>query len=137
MMNVLADIAKVYNILEAKLQHSRVPLSLNMLCGCPDLAGFKPTQIRDCLRHMVKKGKVSRVPIFEGRDRVGYIWGKTEAPETVTKPAEKEKESRFVFNPVNKFNPVDKQEEVRLRINPDKSITILTAKFKVTIEVPE
>jgi len=115
------EAAKVYNVLEAKLKHAKVPLSIKLIKECPDLKNSKEHQVRDCLRNMTKRGLISRVPIFEGRDRVGYKWGGDTQPDPVNAPKK----------------AGAKQEEVRLRINPDKSITILTTKFKVTIEVPE
>jgi hypothetical protein len=120
-MEALKDTAKTYNVIEARLQHTTSPMSLNDFCDMPELADVKTTQVRDCLRHLVKLGKAHKTPIFVGRDRVGYLWGKGQP--TVETPV--------------KSMPALKQEEVRLRINPDKSISILTSKFKITIEVPE
>jgi hypothetical protein len=120
-MEALIETAKIYNILEARLQHSKVPQSTNMLIQIPDLAGVKWHRVRDCLKHLVSQGKVSRVPIFGTREKIGFIWGKEAAP----------------YTPTVKSTVKTDQEEVRLRINPDKSITIFTTKFKVIIEVPE
>jgi hypothetical protein len=119
-MNGLMETAKIYNVLEAKIKHTPVPISFHGLTQCPDLSTATKAQIRECLKGLVKRGTVSRVPIFGGPDRYGYVFGKTEP----------------VNGPVNAPRP-RQQEEVRLRINPDKSITVFTTKFKVTIEVPE
>jgi hypothetical protein len=119
-MEAIFEVAKVYNILEAKLKHSKVPLSLSTIMLCPDLKGAKPTQVRDCMRGLVSRNLAHRCPIFEGRDRVGFMWGAPPKAPNIPLPT-----------------PTKSVEEVRLRINPDKSVTILTSKFKVTIEVPE
>lgn len=123
-MEALTDIARVYNILEAKLEHSSVPLSLKDFCDMAELAGHKETQVRDCLRSLVSKGKAYRTPIFRGRDRIGYTRCEEQPVPGFTAPSKK---------PVE----VKPKEEIRLRVNPDKTVTIVTTHFNITIEVPK
>jgi hypothetical protein len=121
-MEAVIHISKVENIVVAKLQHSRVPLSIGMIQECPDLKDAKFEQIRDLLRRMKERGQVRAVPVVNpGRkDRIGYEYVHG---QTIARPPLPE--------PVKKI-----LDEVRLKINDDHSVTITTPKIRVTIEVP-
>jgi len=122
-MEAVIHISKVENIVTAKLQHSRMPLSIGMIQQCPDLNDAKFEQIRDLLRRMKERGQVRTVPVNNPgtRDRIGYEWIHDQASPRPSLPP-----------PVKAL-----LDEVRLKINDDHSITITTPKIRVTIEVPK
>jgi hypothetical protein len=121
-MEAVIHISKVENIVTAKLQHSRIPLSIGMIQQCPDLKDAKFEQIRDLLRRMKERGQVRAVPVSNPgtKDRIGYEW----IADGQTRP--------HLPPPVKAL-----LDEVRLKINDDHSITITTPKIRVTIEVPK
>jgi hypothetical protein len=116
------EAAKVANIVEAKMKHSTMPLSLRMVHECVDLSGATETQVKWALRSLCEKGKVRKVPIsYPGNnDRVGFEWLATALTPKPSMPP-----------PIKKV-----LDEVRLKINDDHSVTITTPKIRVTIEVP-
>lgn len=128
-MSQIIEIAKMYNILTAKLKHSPVAVSLRVFSEMVELANEKPVRIRDCLKQLHKKGVVRKVPIstsIDLRERVGYEWvGRT--------PQSDAKIIQALITP----KPVVKTEDdIRIKVNADHSVTIITNAIRITIEVP-
>ena len=124
----LITIAKLYNIITAKLQFAPYALSLSNICECPDLSGESQVRIRDAVKSLHKKGLVRRVPIsvLGGRDRVGYEWIKTGM-----------KDGEILVGPaVTLAKPVEVQQDIRIKVNADHSVTIITRSIRITVEVP-
>lgn len=124
-MGTLTESARVYNIVTAKLQHATHALTLNEVLECPDLKGVDMWRIRDCVRSLHKSGKVRKLTVStpNPRERVGYEWRKP--GDTVKEEIEGRSAKREVT-----------QEDLRIRVNQDRSVTIITSKIKITIEVP-
>ena len=124
----LIDIAKLYNIITAKLQHAPYALSLSNICECPDLSGEAQVRVRDAVKSLHKRGLVRRVPItvLGGRDRVGYEWVKTGMKDG----------GIIVGQPVTLAKPTEVAQDIRIKVNPDHSVTIITRSIRITVEVP-
>lgn len=125
-MNTFIDIAKMYNIITAKLQHTPRALSMREFCEMVELSNEKPVRIRDCLKQLHKQGKIRKVPYssaVDKRERVGYEWVTAHAHAmqygSPCPPAVK---------------PAD---DLRIKVNDDHSITITTKAIRITIEVPQ
>ena len=127
-MNELVDIAKMYNIISAKIQHSPLPVTARELGEMVELANEKSIRIRDALKQLHKTGKIIKVPVstlVDRRERVGYQWNnKTHVPANLV----------AAIQGLAKPKEVD---DLRIKINEDHSITITTPKIKITIEVPQ
>lgn len=127
-MNQLIEVAKLYNILTAKLKHSPVAVSLLDFHDMVELANEKEVRIRDCLKQLHKKGMVRKVPISQdsGRSRIGYEWcGRT--PQSDAKIIQ----ALLVPKPI-----VKTEDDIRIKVNADHSVTIITKAIRITIEVP-
>lgn len=127
-MNSLIDIAKMYNIILAKIQHSPLPVTVRELNEMVELAHEAPLRIRDSLKQLHKTGKIIKVPVsslVDKRERVGYQWnnkthlsaGLVAAIQGAAKPKE--------------------SDDLRIKVNEDHSITIITKSIRITIEVPQ
>jgi hypothetical protein len=129
-MYQMIEIAKMYNIITAKLKHSPVAVSLLDFHDMVELTNEKELRIRDCLKQLHKKGLVRKVPISQdsGRSRIGYEWcGRT--PQS---------DAKIIQNLITpKFVPTVKTEDdIRIKVNADHSVTIITKAIRITIEVP-
>lgn len=127
-MNQFIDIAKMYNILTNKLKHSPVAVSLLDLHDMVELSNETQVRIRDCLKQLHKKGLVRKVPISQdsGRSRIGYEWcGRT--PQSDAKIIQ----ALLVPKPI-----VKTEDDIRIKVNADHSVTIITKAIRITIEVP-
>ena len=127
-MNPFIDIAKLYNIISAKIQHSQLPVTARELNEMVELADEKSIRIRDALKQLHKAGKIIKVPVstlVDKRERVGYQWNnKTHVPAGLVaaiQGAAKPKES----------------DDIRIKVNEDHSITIITKSIRITVEVPQ
>ena len=127
-MNSLIDIAKMYNIILAKIQHSPLPVTVRELNEMVELAHEAPLRIRDSLKQLHKTGKIIKVPVsslVDKRERVGYQWnnkthlsaGLVAAIRSAVKPKD--------------------ADDIRIKVNEDHSITIITKSIRITIEVPQ
>jgi hypothetical protein len=127
-MNPFIDIAKLYNIICAKIQHSQMPVTARELSEMVELADENPVRIRDSLKQLHKTGKIIKVPVstsFDKRERVGYQWnnkthlsaGLVAAIQGAVKPKE--------------------SDDIRIKVNEDHSITITTKSIRITVEVPQ
>lgn len=127
-MNELVDIAKMYNIISAKIQHSPLPVTARELGEMVELANEKSIRIRDALKQLHKTGKIIKVPVstlVDRRERVGYQWNnKTHVPAGLVAAIQGAAKPKEV-------------DDLRIKINEDHSITITTPKIKITIEVPQ
>jgi hypothetical protein len=128
-MSQIIEIAKMYNIITAKLKHTPLPVSLREFSQMVELAQEQPVRIRDCLKQLHKKGMVRKVPIsnnIDMRERVGYEWvGRT--------PQSDAKIIQALITP----KPIVKTEDdIRIKVNSDHSVTIITKAIRITIEVP-
>lgn len=129
-MNPFIDIAKLYNIISAKIQHSQLPVTARELSEMVELADEKTIRIRDALKQLHKAGKIIKVPVssvIDKRERVGYQWNnKTHLSPGLVAAAQ---------------NLLAKQKEVpdniRIKVNEDHSITIITKAIRITVEVPQ
>jgi len=127
-MSQFIDIAKMYNIITAKLKHSPIAVSLLDFHDMVELANEKELRIRDCLKQLHKKGLVRKVPISQdsGRSRIGYEWcgNRIHVPVALVKA-------------IQAAPPVDQPEDdIRIKVNADHSVTIITKAIRITIEVP-
>jgi hypothetical protein len=127
-MNELVDIAKMYNIISAKIQHSQLPVTARELGEMVELANEKSIRIRDALKQLHKTGKIIKVPVstlVDRRERVGYQWNnKTHVPANLVAAIQglaKPKEA----------------DDIRIKVNEDHSITIITKSIRITVEVPQ
>jgi hypothetical protein len=125
----MIEIAKMYNIITAKLKHTPLPVSLREFSQMVELAQEQPVRIRDCLKQLHKKNVVRKVPIsnnIDMRERVGYEWvGRT--------PQSDAKIIQALITP----KPIVKTEDdIRIKVNADHSVTIITKAIRITIEVP-
>jgi hypothetical protein len=127
-MNELVDIAKMYNIISAKIQHSPLPVTARELGEMVELANEKSIRIRDALKQLHKTGKIIKVPVstlVDRRERVGYQWNnKTHVPANLAAAIQglaKPKEA----------------DDIRIKVNEDHSITIITKSIRITVEVPQ
>jgi hypothetical protein len=127
-MNPFIDIAKLYNIISAKIQHSQLPVTARELNEMVELADEKSIRIRDALKQLHKAGKILKVPVsslVDRRERVGYQWnnkthvsaGLVAAVQNLAKPKE--------------------SDDIRIKVNEDHSITIITKSIRITVEVPQ
>ncbi|MFI3198165.1 MAG: hypothetical protein QX196_07580 [Methylococcaceae bacterium] len=127
-MSQIIEIAKMYNVITNKLKHSPVAVSLLDFHDMVELANEKEVRIRDCLKQLHKKGLVRKVPISQdsGRSRIGYEWvGRT--------PQSDAKIIQALITP----KPIVKTEDdIRIKVNSDHSVTIITKAIRITIEVP-
>lgn len=133
-MSQITDIAKMYNIITAKLKHSSLPVSLREFSEMVDLAGEKPIRIRDCLKQLHKKGMVRKVPIstsIDLRERVGYEWAgnKFHVPIGLVKAIQE-------LPNQNSTKIAEQADDIRIKVNADHSVTIITKAIRITIEVP-
>lgn len=133
-MSQITDIAKMYNIITAKLKHSQLPVSLREFSEMVDLAGEKPIRIRDCLKQLHKKGMVRKVPIstsIDLRERVGYEWAgnKFHVPIGLVKAIQEMPNQ-------NSTKTTEQADDIRIKVNVDHSVTIITKAIRITIEVP-
>lgn len=127
-MSQFIEIAKMYNIITNKLKHSPIAVSLMDFHDMVELANEKEVRIRDCLKQLHKKGLVRTVPIVQvsGRSRVGYEWvgSKVHVPVELVKAIQ-------AAPPV-----VQPTDDIRIKVNTDHSVTIITKAIRITIEVP-
>ena len=157
---ILGGAARTYNILTAKLQHSFVPMSVNGFKDMPELRDAKPVQIRDCLRGLHKKGLIRRAVIYNPanrQERVGYEWARPAAgyktsilPMPLTEPKGIQTKtttqaiiSDIPWAEIAACKPGDVApltaptvQDLHLKVNDDGSVTIITSKIRITIEVP-
>ena len=127
-MYQMIEIAKMYNIITAKLKHSPVAVSLLDFHDMVELTNEKELRIRDCLKQLHKKGLVRKVPISQdsGRSRIGYEWcGRTHQSDA------KIIQALLVPKPT-----VKTEDDIRIKVNADHSVTIITKAIRITIEVP-
>lgn len=128
-MQEIIDIAKMYNIISAKIQHSPMPVSARELGEMVELANEKSIRIRDALKQLHKVGKIRRVPIssvVDRRERVGYEWNnKVHVTPELVKAIQARSTPR-----------VDADDDIRIKVNEDHSVTIITKAIRITIEVP-
>lgn len=128
-MQELIDIAKMYNIIEAKLKHTDRSVSVRELNEMVELANEKPLRIRDALKQLHKAGKVRKVPYssaVDRRERTGYEWNnKTHVSPELVKAIQAKSTPR-----------VDVDDDIRIKVNEDHSVTIITKAIRITIEVP-
>lgn len=132
-MSQFIEVAKMYNIITNKLKHSPVAVSLLDFHDMVELANEKEIRIRDCLKQLHKKGLVRKVPISQdsGRSRIGYEWCGNKA-----QPTYKENIARTI-DTINNSTPIVKTEDdIRIKVNADHSVTIITKAIRITIEVP-
>ena len=129
-MNQFIDIAKLQNIIIAKIKHSQLPVSVRELGEMVELADEKSIRIRDTLKQLHKKGMIRRVPInsiVDKRERVGYEW----AAKVHHVPVD-------LVKSIQKAQPVDQStDDIRIKVNEDHSVTIITKAIRITIEVPQ
>ena len=127
-MSQFIEVAKMYNIITNKLKHSPVAVSLLDFHDMVELAHEKEVRIRDCLKQLHKKGLVRKVPISQdsGRSRIGYEWcgNRIHVPVALVKA-------------IQAAPPVDQPtDDIRIKVNADHSVTIITKAIRITIEVP-
>jgi len=124
----LIEIAKLYNIISAKLQHAPYALSIRELNETPDLSSESNVRIRDALKQLHKKGVIRKVPVssLSGKDKVGYEWVKAGLKDGDV----------IIGQPVTLVKPVVPSEDIRIKVNADQSITIITRSIRITVEVP-
>lgn len=132
-MSQIRDVIKVYNVIETQLKAAKgQPLTVNDFLLNPDLKGEERYRILDCLKQLHNKKLVYKVPVHNlhnKKEKVGYIWKESATPETsVIEPA------KIEVPKTQKEKQVP--EDLRIKINDDKSITIITEKIRITIEVP-
>lgn len=127
-MNPFIDISKLYNIICAKIQHSPLPVTARELNEMVELADENPVRIRDALKQLHKTGKIIKVPVsisFDKRERVGYQWNnKTHVPAGLVAAVQ------------NLAKPKE-SDDIRIKVNEDHSITIITKSIRITVEVPQ
>lgn len=133
-MYQMIEIAKMYNIITAKLKHSPVAVSLRVFSEMVELANEKPVRIRDCLKQLHKKGVVRKVPIstsIDLRERVGYEWvgNKFHVPIGLVKAIQE-------LPNQNSTKTAEQADDIRIKVNVDHSVTIITKAIRITIEVP-
>lgn len=125
-MNSLIDIAKMYNIILAKIQHSPLPVTVRELNEMVELAHEAPLRIRDSLKQLHKTGKIIKVPVsslVDKRERVGYQWNnKTHTTASAAMLAQTKPKV---------------MDDLRIKVNDDHSVTIITKAIRITIEVPQ
>lgn len=137
-MSQIIEIAKMYNIITAKLKHSPVAVSLRVFSEMVELANEKPVRIRDCLKQLHKKGIVRKVPIstsIDLRERVGYEWVGHAGMAARSQHAEATLSQIIAKTPIVR---IDEQptDNIRIKVNVDHSVTIITKAIRITIEVP-
>ncbi len=124
----IITIAKLYNIITARLQHAPYALSIRELNETPDLSSESNIRIRDAVKQLHKKGIIRKVPnsTLNKKDKVGYEWIKTGMKDGDV----------IVGQPVTLIKPVVPSEDIRIKVNADQSITIITRSIRITVEVP-
>jgi hypothetical protein len=127
-MSQFIEVARMYNIITNKLKHSQVAVSLLDFHDMVELNSEKEVRIRDCLKQLHKKGIVRKVPISQdsGRSRIGYEWcgNRIHVPVALVKA-------------IQAAPPVDQPtDDIRIKVNADHSVTIITKAIRITIEVP-
>ena len=164
-MSQIIDIAKMYNIITAKLKHTQVPISIHDFRSMVELTNETEIRIRDCLKQLHKKGLVRKVPIVQnnGRERVGYEWASLSCkllvqPEVTRAKAIREANFSYAstsnggsggsgktlaiaeqtpaLSPGTTLKTDKPLDDMRIKINPDQSVTIITKTIRITIEVP-
>jgi hypothetical protein len=129
-MNPFIDIAKLYNIISAKIQHSQLPVTARELNEMVELADEKSIRIRDALKQLHKAGRIIKVPVsslVDRRERVGYQWNnKTHISPELVKAIQSESTPK-----------VAEPDDIRINVNEDHSITIITKSIRITVEVPQ
>lgn len=133
-MSQIIEIAKMYNIITAKLKHAQLPVSLREFSQMVELAQEQPVRIRDCLKQLHKKGVVRKVPIsnnIDMRERVGYEWVGAAGMTARSQHTEAAPPTHIVRT--------DEQstDDIRIKVNVDHSVTIITKAIRITIEVPK
>ena len=129
-MSQIRDIMKVHNIIDNKLKHAPVALSVKDFLDMADLSGEAPQRIRQILND---KKNVSKVPHFNPlhkKEKWAYILTsklpkRSESVET--------EEALPIPTAVSDVVDLDKRD-IRVRINPDRSVTLITGKLRITIE---
>jgi len=128
-MNPFIDIAKLHNIICAKIQHSQLPVTVRELNEMTELADEKPLRIRDALKQLHKIGRIIKVPVsslIDKRERVGYQWNnKTHLPAGLVAAAQNFAKQKEVA------------DDIRIKVNEDHSITIITKAIRITVEAPQ
>jgi hypothetical protein len=129
-MNQFIDIAKLYNIISAKIQHSQLPVTARELNEMVELADEKSIRIRDALKQLHRTGRIIKVPVsslVDRRERVGYQWNNKPhiSPELV-KAIQSESTPKAA-----------EPDDIRIKVNEDHSITIITKSIRITVEVPQ
>lgn len=110
----------IQNTIESKVRRASSPVTITWLLSCPDLHGSSYASIRSSLEGLRKKGAIIRVPYSDplgSRDRYGYQWSQ-EIPKIQADP-------KGII-----------EDDLKIKVNDDSSITIVTNKIRITIEVP-
>lgn len=133
-MSQFIEVAKMYNIITAKLKHSPVAVSLLDFHDMVELANEKEVRIRDCLKQLHKKGLVRKVPISQdsGRSRIGYEWCGVSGMAARTPQSD----AKIIQALVTPMPIVKTEDDIRIKVNADHSVTIITKAIRITIEVP-
>jgi hypothetical protein len=140
-MNQIIEIAKMYNIITNKVKHSSLPVTIRELNEMVELADEKAVRIRDCLKQLHKKGLIRKVPIatiVDGRERVGYEWYTSRYTFAYSTNAPHGDEGNDIHSLRAKDNvpPPEPVDDIRIKINVDHSVTIVTKTIRITVEVP-
>ena len=139
-MYQMIEIAKMYNIITAKLKHSPVAVSLLDFHDMVELTNEKELRIRDCLKQLHKKGLVRKVPISQdsGRSRIGYEWcgNKVHVSAGLVKAIQDMPHQAVIASGKLAPPPPDVPDDIRIKVNADHSVTIITKAIRITIEVP-
>ena len=130
----MIEVAKMYNIITAKLKHSQVAVSILDLHDMVELANESQVRIRDCLKQLHKKGVVRRVPISQdnGRSRIGYEWCGVSGMAARTPQSD----AKIIQSLIAPKPIVRSEDDIRIKVNADHSVTIITKAIRITIEVP-
>lgn len=133
-MTVLMEAAKIYRIIEAKLQHSPVAVPPSEFKGMTELVGAKETQIRDCLRSLHARGLVVKVPYFgkSRHEKIAFQWAHPDGDLPGTIVALKKvtaAQAGIAVGPAKR--------KLDIRVNEDGSLGIMTKDFDITIRVPQ
>ena len=134
-MSQIIEIAKMYNIITAKLKHAQLPVSLREFSQMVELAQEQPERIRDCLKQLHKKGMVRKVPIsnnIDMRERVGYEWCGASGMAARTPQSD----AKIIQALITPKPTVKTEDDIRIKVNSDHSVTIITKAIRITIEVP-
>ena len=134
MLQPLIDAARIQNLLIEKMPQLERPLSIRELLDCPQFAGASYLQMRDSLKQLHKHGKVRRVPSTSKylRDRAAFEWIVDKSMVTdFLRGTSAPIQPKFTAAPIS---PV---QDLRIKVNEDASITIITSHIRITIEVPK